>query len=122
MQSRWERSAAYLASAARNCGCWPLHHAHGHAGPATGLDQRDRDRRLPDLVGAIVHGRADRLLDADRAGTGPMGQVAGLMTQYHNAITAMRALDEIVDRPVERPKGAHFLSRQSFAATSNSAT
>jgi len=44
----------------------------------------------------------------------PMGQVAGLMTQYHNAVTAMSALDEIVDRPVERPKGAHFLSRQSF--------
>jgi ATP-binding cassette subfamily C protein LapB len=44
----------------------------------------------------------------------PMGQVAGLMTQYHNAITALAALEQIVDKPVERPAGAHFLSRRSF--------
>jgi ATP-binding cassette subfamily C protein LapB len=44
----------------------------------------------------------------------PMGQVAGLMTQYHNAITALAALEQIVEKPVERPVGAHFLSRRSF--------
>ena len=44
----------------------------------------------------------------------PMGQIAGLMTQYHNAMTALQALDQIVSRPVERPRGARFLSRQSF--------
>ena len=44
----------------------------------------------------------------------PMGQIAGLMTQYHNAMTALQALDQIVSHPVERPHGARFLSRQSF--------
>jgi ATP-binding cassette subfamily C protein LapB len=44
----------------------------------------------------------------------PMSQMAGLLTQYHNAKTALTALDQIVDRPVERPVGAHFLSRASL--------
>jgi ABC-type dipeptide/oligopeptide/nickel transport system ATPase subunit len=43
-----------------------------------------------------------------------MGQIAGLMTQYHNALTALAALEQIVTRPVERPEGAHFLSRQAL--------
>jgi ATP-binding cassette subfamily C protein LapB len=44
----------------------------------------------------------------------PMGQIAGLMTQYHNAITALNALEQIVRKPVERPYGAHFLSRSTL--------
>jgi len=44
----------------------------------------------------------------------PMGQVAGLMTQYHNAMTALAALEQIVRKPVERPEGAHFLSRSGL--------
>ncbi len=41
----------------------------------------------------------------------PLAQVAGLLTQYHNAATALATLDEIVDKPVERPDDASFVSR-----------
>lgn len=44
----------------------------------------------------------------------PIGQVAGLLTQYHNATTALTSLNEILKSPVERPDDARFLSRSSF--------
>lgn len=44
----------------------------------------------------------------------PLAQVAGLLTQYHNAATALTTLNEIVDKPVERPDDAGFVSRQHF--------
>ncbi len=44
----------------------------------------------------------------------PVGQVAGLLTQYHNASTALTSLNEILSRPVERPEDSNFVSRQSF--------
>ncbi|MBT0962442.1 type I secretion system permease/ATPase [Denitromonas iodatirespirans] len=44
----------------------------------------------------------------------PIGQVAGLLTQYHNAATALTSLDEILSRPVERPDDSSFVSRQNF--------
>jgi ATP-binding cassette subfamily C protein LapB len=47
----------------------------------------------------------------------PIGQVAGLITQYHNATTALSSLNEILKNPVERPDDARFLSRSSFRGT-----
>lgn len=44
----------------------------------------------------------------------PLAQIAGLMTQYHNAATALTSLEEVMERPVERPAGANFLSRPKF--------
>jgi ATP-binding cassette subfamily C protein LapB len=44
----------------------------------------------------------------------PFGQVAGLLTQYHNASTALTSLNEIMQRDVERPEGAGFVSRPVF--------
>jgi len=44
----------------------------------------------------------------------PFGQVAGLLTQYHNAATALKSLDEVMDNPVERPADANFVSRSRF--------
>jgi ATP-binding cassette, subfamily C, bacterial LapB len=44
----------------------------------------------------------------------PIGQAAGLLTQYHNATTALKSLNEILKNPVERPDDAKFLSRSSF--------
>ncbi len=41
----------------------------------------------------------------------PVGQVAGLLVQYHTASTALTSLDEIMRREVERPEGASFISR-----------
>ena len=44
----------------------------------------------------------------------PFGQVAGLVTQYHNAEIALKSLDDVMATPLERPEGAQFLSRDMF--------
>jgi ATP-binding cassette subfamily C protein LapB len=44
----------------------------------------------------------------------PVAQTAGLLTQYHNAATSLTSLDEIMNRPVERPLDSAFLSRPVF--------
>jgi len=44
----------------------------------------------------------------------PIAQTAGLLTQYHNAATSLNSLDEIMQRPVERPADSTFLSRPVF--------
>jgi len=42
----------------------------------------------------------------------PFGQLAGLITQYHNSQIALESLDGVMAQPVERPEGAQFLSRE----------
>jgi ATP-binding cassette subfamily C protein LapB len=44
----------------------------------------------------------------------PISQSANLMTQYHNATTALTSLNDVMSRPVERPAESNFLSRTSF--------
>ncbi|MCL4159304.1 UNVERIFIED_CONTAM: hypothetical protein GTU68_007454, partial [Idotea baltica] len=44
----------------------------------------------------------------------PVSQSAGLMTQYHNATTALESLDGVMGQPVERPDDTSFLSRNAF--------
>jgi len=45
----------------------------------------------------------------------PLGQVAGLLTRYHDALTSLSSLDQIIAKEVERPRGAHFLTRQRLS-------
>lgn len=42
---------------------------------------------------------------------GPVAQVAGLLMQYHSASTALTSLNSIMDKPVERPADAQWISR-----------
>ena len=115
MQQRWERSASFLAQTGaqlRLLGASTLHTAM--------LAQQITSLSVVILgVYLIADGKLSMggliacSMLASRA-MAPMGQIAGLMTQYHNAITALAALEQIVTRPVERPEGAHFLSRQAL--------
>lgn len=41
----------------------------------------------------------------------PIGSVASLMARYHSARSAMKTIDDIMAKPVERPMGAKFLHR-----------
>ncbi len=41
----------------------------------------------------------------------PVGQVAGLLVQYHTAATALTSLNEMMRRDVERPDDTTFISR-----------
>ena len=44
----------------------------------------------------------------------PFSQVAGLLTRYHDAGTALKALDGVMANEVERPADANFVSRPRF--------
>jgi len=44
----------------------------------------------------------------------PIGQVAGLLVQYHSAATAFESLDALMKRPVERPPEMRFTSRPAL--------
>ena len=44
----------------------------------------------------------------------PIGQVAGLLTQYHHATTAFSSLNTILGQPTERSEESNFLTRQTF--------
>lgn len=44
----------------------------------------------------------------------PVSQSAALLTQYHQAETSMTSLNEIMERPVERPADAAFVTREHF--------
>jgi ATP-binding cassette, subfamily C, bacterial LapB len=44
----------------------------------------------------------------------PVGQVAGLLVQYHTASTALTSLNEMMKREVERPDDANFVTRGSM--------
>ncbi len=41
----------------------------------------------------------------------PIGSIASLMSRYHSARSAMKTIDEIMAKPVERPNHAKFLHR-----------
>ncbi len=41
----------------------------------------------------------------------PLGQMVGLLMQYHNAKTALSSLEEVMKKPVERPQDASFIHR-----------
>lgn len=41
----------------------------------------------------------------------PLGQIAGLLTRFHQSRSALETLDEFMNLPVERPVGKSFLSR-----------
>jgi ATP-binding cassette subfamily C protein LapB len=44
----------------------------------------------------------------------PIGQIAGLMTRYHQAGGALKTLNRIMSQPVERPPGKQFLHRSDL--------
>jgi ATP-binding cassette subfamily C protein LapB len=45
---------------------------------------------------------------------GPMGQIAGLITSFEQTKTAFQSLDELMQKPVERPEGKAYVHRPGF--------
>ena len=45
----------------------------------------------------------------------PMGQVAGLMTNYEDTKTSYETLNDIISQPSERPQGKKFVERPDFS-------
>lgn len=44
----------------------------------------------------------------------PVGQLAGLITQFQYAQISLGSVEEVMETPQERPEGARFLSRERF--------
>lgn len=42
---------------------------------------------------------------------GPISQTAALLMQYHQAATALKSLEQIMNKPVDRPAGSNWISR-----------
>ena len=115
MQRRWEKTAAFLAvtgvklrllsSASVNVTQWTQQLVNV-AVIITGVYLiANGELTMGGLIAAtMLSGRV----------MAPLAQIAGLMTQYHNATTALTSLEEIMQRPVERPADANFLSRPKF--------
>lgn len=66
---------------------------------------RDGDMTMGALIATVmIGGRA----------IAPIGQVANLMTRYHQTRSAMKRLNEIMAAPLERPRQKQFLHRPSL--------
>ena len=115
MQRKWERSAIYLARTS----------AQLRLLAASTINSAMWAQQLVFLsvivIGVYRIGLAELTMGgliacsmlASRA-MAPFGQVAGLLTNYHNATTALESLDEIMGKEVERPLEASFVSRPHF--------
>jgi len=44
----------------------------------------------------------------------PLGQIAGILTRYHQARVSLNALDQLMHTPVERPHGRSFVRRATI--------
>ena len=44
----------------------------------------------------------------------PMGQIAALITSFEQTKTAFRSLDELMQKPIERPEGKSYVRRPGF--------
>ncbi len=112
IQSKWEKSAALLARVG----------AQLRLLSSTASNTSAFVQQLISLVIVIigVYVIAERELTvggliactmlASRA-MAPVGQVAGLLVQYHTAATALTSLNEMMERDVERPEDTTFISR-----------
>ena len=115
MQRKWERSAIYLAKVS----------AQLRLLAATSINSAMWVQQLVTLtvivIGVYRIGNAELSMGgliactmlASRA-MAPFGQVAGLLTNYHNATTALDSLNGVMGKDVERPVDANFVSRPHF--------
>ncbi|TSE24899.1 Toxin RTX-I translocation ATP-binding protein [Tepidimonas sediminis] len=115
LQRKWEQSAALLARVGAQ-----LRLLSSSAGN-TSLFVQQTVNVVMVMIGVYLIGERQLSLGgliactmlASRA-MAPIGQVAGLLVQYHTARTALDSLDELMKREVERPPQAHFVTRGHF--------
>ena len=112
MQSKWEKSVAFVSrvnnqmrflSAAATNGAMEMQQLVNVVVVIIGV-YLIADGKL--TMGAMI---ACTMLSS-RA-VAPLGQIVGLLMQYHNAKTSLTSLEEIMSRPVERPTDAAFVHR-----------
>jgi ATP-binding cassette subfamily C protein LapB len=114
-QGRWEEATAYLAHIGAR-----LKMLAASANNFSGLIQQSVTIAVLVIgVYAIFRGQASQggviaaVMLSGRA-MAPLGQLVGLLTQYHNAKLSLKSLDTFMEMPVEREKDANFFHRTSF--------
>ncbi len=116
MQRKWEQSSRFLTEVSGKLKLLSTSVSNG----ANGIQQLVNVVLV--LLGVYLVVQGDMTMGGLIACTmlagralAPIAQSAGLMTQYHNATTALTSLNEVMSRPVERPAESNFLSRNAFA-------
>lgn len=115
VQRKWERSAALLArvgaqlrllSASATNGAMWVQHTVSVVVIVIGVY----------LIGegALTMGGLIACYMLSSRAMAPIGQVAGLLVQYHNAATALTSLDALMGQEVERPEASSFISRPTL--------
>ena len=112
IQRKWEKSAALLARVGAQ-----LRLISSTASNTSGFVQQFINLAIV-IVGVYLISERELTMGgliactmlASRA-MAPVGQVAGLLVQYHTAATALTSLDEMMAREVERPENTNFISR-----------
>jgi ATP-binding cassette subfamily C protein LapB len=115
IQRRWEKSAALLARLSTQLRLLSASATHGAAWVQQTVSV------VVIVIGVYligdgalsVGGLVACYMLSSRA-MAPIGQVAGLLVQYHVAATALNSLDSWMQRDVERPDGANFISRPTL--------
>lgn len=112
MQSKWEKSVAFLARVSNQMRFLSAAATNG------AMEVQQLVNVVVIIAGVYLIGEgmlsqggliACTML-ASRA-VAPLGQMVGLLMQYHNARTALTSLEEVMKKPVERPDDASFVHR-----------
>ena len=112
MQSKWEKSVAFVSrvnnqmrflSAAATNGAMEMQQVVNVVVVIIGV------YLISDGV-LTMGGMIASTMLASRA-VAPLGQMVGLLMQYHNAKTSLSSLEEVMAKPVERPADASFVHR-----------
>lgn len=115
VQGRWERANAHLAALNVRMRRLSASALHGTASVQQLVSV------VIILIGVYLIGQRELTMGgliactmlASRA-LGPAGQIVGLLMQYQGARTALESLNKIMEQPVERPAGAHYVQRKEF--------
>ncbi|PKO62170.1 MAG: type I secretion system permease/ATPase [Betaproteobacteria bacterium HGW-Betaproteobacteria-18] len=112
IQRKWEKSAALLARVGAQ-----LRLLSSTASNTSAFVQQFINLSIV-IIGVYLISERDLTLGGLIACTmlssramAPVGQVAGLLVQYHTADTALTSLNEMMARDVERPADSNFISR-----------
>ena len=115
MQRKWEHSASYLTEVGSKLKLMSQSISNG----SNAIQQLTTVALV--LLGVYLVTSGDLTMGGLIASTmlasramAPISQTAGLLTQYHTASTSLQSLDEIMNKPVERPLESNFLSRPVF--------
>lgn len=116
MQRKWEKSAAFLTDVGGKMKLLSTSINNG----ALGIQQLVNVLLV--LLGVYLVINGDLTMGGLIACTmlsgralAPISQAATLMTQYHNSSTSLASLDDLMNKPIERPENSNFLSRKAFS-------